>query len=34
VVKPGSFDALIHCTGDLCRYWLTWNRPSMSDTAC
>ena len=34
VVKPGTFDELVHCTGDLCRYWLTWNRPSMSDTAC
>ena len=34
VVKPGSFDALVRCTTDLCRNWLTWNRPSMSDTAC
>ena len=34
VVKPGSFDELVRCTTDLCRNWLTWNRPSMSDTAC
>ncbi len=25
VVKPGTFDALVRCTTDLCRYWLTWN---------
>ena len=25
VVKPGTFDELIHCTGDICRYWLKWN---------
>ena len=34
VIKPGSFDELVRCTTDLCRNWLTWNRPSMSDTAC
>jgi len=26
VVKPGTFNELIQCTADLCRYWLTWNR--------
>jgi CheY-like chemotaxis protein len=25
VVKPGTFDELVHCTGDICRYWLKWN---------
>jgi hypothetical protein len=25
VVKPDTFDELIHCTGDICRYWLKWN---------
>ncbi len=34
VIKPGSFNELVRCTTDLCRNWLTWNRPSMSDTAC
>jgi CheY-like chemotaxis protein len=33
VVKPGTFDELVHCTGDLCRYWLTWNR-SMVNPEC
>ena len=26
VVKPGTYDKLVHCTGDICRYWLEWNR--------
>ena len=26
VVKPGTYDELVHCTGDICRYWLKWNR--------
>jgi DNA-binding response OmpR family regulator len=26
VVKPGTFDELIRFAGDLCRYWLSWNR--------
>lgn len=26
VVKLGTFNELIQCTADLCRYWLTWNR--------
>ena len=35
VVKPGTFAELVHCTADLCRYWLTWNRsPSMVETKC
>jgi CheY-like chemotaxis protein len=35
VVKPGTFDELIHCTGDICRYWLTWNRSLfMAETRC
>ena len=34
VVKLGSFDGPIHCAGDRCRYWLTWNRPLMVETAC
>ena len=35
VVKPGTFDDLVHCTADLCRYWLTWNRSLlMADTRC
>jgi CheY-like chemotaxis protein len=35
VVKPGTFEELIHCTSDICRYWLKWNRSlSMADTRC
>ena len=35
VVKPGTFDELVHCTGDICRYWLKWNRSLlMADTRC
>jgi DNA-binding response OmpR family regulator len=26
VVKPDTFDELVRCVGDLCRYWLMWNR--------
>jgi two-component system response regulator len=26
VVKPGEFKELVALTGDLCRYWLGWNR--------
>ena len=26
VVKPGTFDELVRFAGDLCRYWLRWNR--------
>lgn len=25
VMKPGTFDELIQCIGDICRYWLRWN---------
>jgi DNA-binding NarL/FixJ family response regulator len=35
VVKPGTFDELVHCIDDLCRYWLKWNRSLlMADTRC
>ncbi|MGA6828508.1 response regulator [Nitrospira sp. NS4] len=35
VVKPGTFAELIHCTGDLCRFWLDRNRvPVMIGTPC
>ena len=35
VVKPGTFAELIHCTADLCRYWLTWNRSLLiAETRC
>jgi CheY-like chemotaxis protein len=35
VIKPGTFDELVHCTGDICRYWLDRNRvPSMVETKC
>jgi len=35
VVKPGTYNELIHCTADLCRYWLTWNRSLfMAETRC
>ena len=25
LVKPGTFDELVHCVRDMCRYWLSWN---------
>lgn len=35
VVKPGTYDQLVHCTGDICRYWLKWNRSLfMAETRC
>ena len=35
VVKPGTFDQLIQCTGDLCRYWMKQNRvPQATGTPC
>ena len=35
VVKPGTFDELVYCTSDICRYWLKWNRSLlMADTRC
>ena len=35
VVKPGTYDELVHCTGDICRYWLRWNRSLLAaETKC
>ena len=35
VVKPGTFDELVHCISDICRYWLTWNRSLFTaETRC
>lgn len=35
VVKPGTFEQLVHCTMDLCRYWIDWNRvPPRAETRC
>lgn len=35
VVKPGTFDELVHCVGDICRYWLDRNRTAyMVETRC
>lgn len=35
VVKPGIYDELVHCIGDICRYWLKWNRSLlMAETRC
>ena len=35
VVKPGLFAELVHCVGDLCRYWLDGNRtPYKIETQC
>jgi CheY-like chemotaxis protein len=35
VVKPGTFDELVHCVGDLCRFWIAWNRtPYVVETKC
>jgi CheY-like chemotaxis protein len=35
VVKPATFDELVQFVGDLCSYWLTWNRTlSSMTTAC
>jgi len=35
VVKPGTFDELVRCVGDLCRYWLIWNRSlPLVETKC
>ncbi len=32
VVKPATFDALVHFIGDLCGYWLKWNRTARTET--
>lgn len=35
VVKPDTFEDLVQCVGDICRYWLTRNRtPYCVETAC
>lgn len=35
VVKPGTYEELVHCTGDICRYWLRWNRSLLTvETRC
>jgi DNA-binding response OmpR family regulator len=35
VVKPDTFDDLVQCVGDICRYWLTRNRTSYAvETTC
>ena len=35
VVKPGTFDELVRFVGDLCDYWLKWNRTlSRVETTC
>jgi two-component system response regulator len=35
VVKPETFEDLVLCVGDICRYWLTRNRtPYWVETTC
>ena len=35
VVKPDTFEDLVQCVGDICRYWLTRNRtPYWVETTC
>jgi two-component system response regulator len=35
VIKPATFDELIHCAGDICRYWLARNRtPHRVEAPC
>ena len=35
VVKPDTFEDLVRCVGDICRYWLTRNRtPYWIETTC
>ncbi|MDF2459882.1 MAG: DNA-binding response regulator, CheY like [Nitrospira sp.] len=35
VVKPATFEDLVQCVGDICRYWLTRNRtPYFVETPC
>ena len=35
VVKPDTFEDLVHCVEDICRYWLTRNRtPYRIETTC
>jgi CheY-like chemotaxis protein len=33
VVKPGTYEELVHCTSDICRYWLRWNRSLLTAEA-
>ncbi|MBX3235248.1 MAG: response regulator [Nitrospiraceae bacterium] len=35
VIKPSTFDELVQCTGDLCRYWINRNRtPDITEARC
>jgi DNA-binding response OmpR family regulator len=35
VVKPGTFDELVHCVGVMCRFWISWNvMPYPAETRC
>ncbi len=35
VVKPGTFEELVQCVGDICRYWMKRNRtPVMAVKPC
>jgi len=35
VVKPETFEDLVLCVGDICRYWLSRNRtPYWVETTC
>ncbi|MBI3357389.1 MAG: response regulator [Nitrospirae bacterium] len=34
VVKPGMFDDLVRFVGDLCSFWLKWNRTSEALVRC
>jgi DNA-binding response OmpR family regulator len=35
VIKPGTFEDLVVCAGDICRYWLARNRtPYLAGTPC
>jgi DNA-binding response OmpR family regulator len=35
VVKPATFDELVHCIGDICRYWINRNRtPYLVGATC
>ncbi len=33
VVKPGTFDELVQCVRDICRYWLNWNLRPVTATS-
>ena len=35
VVKPGTFDELVHCVSVMCRFWINWNvTPYPIETKC